>query len=144
MASGMGRKVRTGVAAAVIAIAASLGPLAAAGAAHQRAKPRIKATEAGYFGSATVTWHLSVFVYSDLGPAAGNRVTVCLDGVCKRARGHNAHLSWYSVSFKLSHGLRMGDSVRFTASASDTAGTTKVRVADPLLCMHNNGSTPQG
>lgn len=144
MARVMGRRLGSGLAAAVLALGAALGPLAAAGGAHQSAKPRIKATEAGYFGSATVTWRLSVFVYSDLGPAAGNRVTVCLGGVCKRAHGHNARLAWYSVSFKLSHGLRMGQRVSFTATATDAAGSAHVRAADPLLCMHNNGSIPQG
>lgn len=140
----MSRRIGSGFLVAALAAGAAFGPLTATGSAQQRAKPRIRATEAGYFGSATVTRRLSVFVYSNLGPADGNRVTVCLDGVCKRARGHNAHLAWYSVSFRLSHGLRMGDRVHFTATASDAAGSTHVRAADPLLCMHNDGSTPQG
>jgi hypothetical protein len=106
------------------------------------AKPVIRGAEIGYFGSATVTYKMSVFVYSNLGPRAGNRVTVCVRGTCKQARGHNARLNWYSASFS-TRGLRMGDPVRFTVKASTLAGTSQVTVTKPLLCMHNNGSTPQ-
>lgn len=126
-----------------LATLAASGALAGAGSARAVARPRIAATEAGYFGSAAVSWRISVFVYSNLGPAAGNRVTVCLGGVCERARGHNARLAWYSASFRLRRGLRMGQRVTFTATTSDAAGMTRVRASDPLLCMHNNGSTPQ-
>jgi hypothetical protein len=105
-------------------------------------KPVIRGAEVGYFGSATVTYQMSVFVYSNLGPRAGNRVTVCVRGTCKQARGHNAGLNWYSASFS-TRGLRMGDPVRFTVKASTMAGTNRVTVTKPLLCMHNNGSTPQ-
>jgi hypothetical protein len=38
----------------------------------------------------------------------------------------------------------MGDAVKFTATAKDAAGQSKVSVTKPLLCMHNDGSTPQG
>lgn len=105
-------------------------------------KPVIKGVEVGYFGSAVVTHQVSVFVYSNLGPRAGTHVTVCLRGVCKRAHGHNARTAWYSASFHTS-GLRMGDRVTFTATAADSAGQTKVTATKNLLCMHNNGSTPQ-
>ncbi len=115
-------------------------PLASAGA--RVTKPLIKTEEVGYFGSATVTRQVSVFVYSNLGPSAGNKVTVCLGGKCKTAVGHNAHLAWYSASFS-TRSLHMGDSVKFTAVAKDAAGQSKVSVTKPLLCMHNNGSTPQ-
>jgi len=106
------------------------------------AKPVIRGAEVGYFGSATVTYQMSVFVYSNLGPRAGNRVTVCVRGTCKQARGHNARLNWYSASFS-TRSLRMGDPVRFTVRASTTAGTSRLAVTKPLLCMHNNGSTPR-
>jgi hypothetical protein len=139
------KRISAGPWAAVIAIlgAAALFaalPLATAGA--RASKPVIKTEEVGYFGSASVTRHVSVFVYSNLGPRAGNHVTVCLGGTCKRARGHNARLAWYSASFS-TRALRMGDAVKFTATAKDAAGRAKVTVTKPLLCMHNNGSTPQ-
>jgi hypothetical protein len=98
--------------------------------------------EVGYFGSARVTHQVSVFVYSNLGPRAGNHVTVCLGGTCKAAKGHNAHLAWYSASFS-TRGLHMGDAVKFTAIARSSAGQSRVSVTKPLLCMHNDGSTPQ-
>jgi hypothetical protein len=115
-------------------------PLTTAGARSD--KPVIKAEEIGYFGSAKVTHHVSVFVYSNLGPRAGNHVTVCLGGTCKAATGHNARLAWYSVSFS-TRGLHMGDPVKFTAVARNPAGQSRVSVTKPLLCMHNDGSTPQ-
>ncbi|HLH65381.1 MAG TPA: hypothetical protein VKV27_06735 [Solirubrobacteraceae bacterium] len=139
----MTRPSRLRIAAVALAVLLAAGALAGAGEARALPRPRIMATEAGYFGSAAVTWRISVFVYSDLGPAAGNRVTVCLGGVCRRARGHNARLAWYSASFRLRRGLRMGQRVAFTATASDASGSTRVHASDPLLCMHNNGSTPQ-
>ena len=110
--------------------------------AHSSRRPVIKGAEVGYFGGATVTRTFSVFVYSNLGPKDGNRVTVCVSGVCKRARGHDARVAWYSATFS-TPGLRMGDSVRYTATASDTAGHTSRTFNGGLLCMHNNGSTPQ-
>ena len=112
-------------------------------AAARSAKPVIKGAEVGYFGSAVVTHQMSVFVYLSEGPSAGNRVTVCLGGVCKRAHGHNAKLAWYSASFKVRRGLHMGDPVKFAAVASNGAGSSRITGTDPLLCMHNNGSTPQ-
>jgi hypothetical protein len=115
-------------------------PLTSAGA--RPSKPVIKTEEVGYFGSATVTHQVSVFVYSNLGPRAGNHVTVCLGGKCKAAQGHNARLAWYSASFS-TRGLHMGDAVKFTATAKNSAGQTSVSVTKPLLCMHNDGSTPQ-
>lgn len=115
--------------------------LPATGAAST-SKPLIKGAEVGYFGGATTTYRMSVFVYSNLGPRAGNHVTVCVRGTCKQARGHNAKLDWYSASFS-TRGLQMGNSVKFTVKAADAAGTAKVTVTKPLLCMHNNGSTPQ-
>src|SRR5947209_17164720 len=96
-------------------------------------KPVIKGEEVGYFGSATVTYRMSVFVYSNLGPRAGNRVTVCANGTCEAARGHNARLDWYSASFT-THGLRMGQSVRFSVRASTAAGSAHLTVTKPLLC----------
>jgi hypothetical protein len=115
-------------------------PLTTAGARSN--KPVIKTEEVGYFGSATVTHQVSVFVYSNLGPRAGTHVTVCLGGTCKAAKGHNARLAWYSASFS-TRGLHMGDSVKFSATAKNSAGQSKVSVTKPLLCMHNDGSTPQ-
>lgn len=105
-------------------------------------KPVIKGEEAGYFGSATVTHRLSVFVYANLAPRAGMHVTVCVAGRCQRMVGHRNPAPWYSASFA-TRGLRMGASVRFTVVASSPAGHARVTVTRPLLCMHNNGSTPQ-
>lgn len=131
--------------AAVIAIVSAAAlfvvlPLTTAGARSD--KPLIKTEEVGYFGGAKVTHQVSVFVYSNVGPSAGTRVTVCLGGTCKAAKGHNARLAWYSASFS-TRGLHMGDAVKFTATAKDPAGESKVSVTKPLLCMHNDGSTPQ-
>lgn len=124
-------------------ITAAAVPLVAAGStSNQKHKPAIKTEEVGYFGNGVVAHQVSVFVYSNLGPSAGNRVTVCLAGKCEAARGHNGKLAWYSASFKTDP-LHMGDSVRFTAIASDAAGHARVTVTKGLLCMHNNGSTPQ-
>lgn len=105
-------------------------------------KPLIKGEEVGYFGGATVTHQVDVFVYSNLGPRAGNRVTVCLYGKCEAARGHNASTAWYSAAFT-TRGLRMGDPVKFSVVASNSAGRSSASVTRMLLCMHNNGSTPQ-
>ena len=115
-------------------------PLASAGASSN--KPVIKTEEVGYYGGAKVTHQVIVFVYSNLGPRAGNHVTVCLGGTCKAAKGHNARLAWYSASFS-TRGLHMGDPVRFSATAKSSAGSSRVSVTKPLLCMHNDGSTPQ-
>ncbi len=125
----------------VIAITAVvLGTAVSAAAA--RSAPLIKGEEVGYFGSATVTHTVDVFVYSKLGPRAGNRITVCLNGKCERARGHNAALAWYSAEFR-TRGYRMWDPVTFTVMASDGARQARLQVTHELLCMHNNGSTPQ-
>jgi hypothetical protein len=137
MVRGAGRA--TAVVCAAATFAALAPSLAVAGSS---VRPAIKGAEVGYFGGATVTHTFSVFVYSNMGPGAGNRVTVCVEGVCKRARGHNASLAWYSASFS-SSGLRMGQTVRYTATAADAAGQTSRRFASGLLCMHNKGSTPQ-
>jgi hypothetical protein len=115
-------------------------PLTSAGA--QPNKPVIKTEEVGYFGGAKVTHQVSVFVYSNLGPRAGNHVTVCLGGTCKAAQGHNARLAWYSASFS-TRGLHMGDALKFTAIAKSSAGQSRVSVTKPLLCMRGDGSTPQ-
>ena len=133
----MMRLKNTLVLAAMVAAVA----LPSATSAHAT-RPLIKDTEVGYFGGATVTYGLSVFVYSNAGPKAGNHVIVCVRGTCKAAVGHNARLDWYSASFS-TPGLRMGDTVRYTVVASDAGGTSRATVAKQLLCMHNNGSTPQ-
>lgn len=131
--------------AAVLFAVSMCSSLAAAGPAALAAgtrKPEIVGTEVGYFGSSTVAHRVSVFVYSDLGPSAGNRVTVCLHGVCKAAKGHDGATAWYSASFN-THGMQMGERVRYTAIASDVAGRAELTTTSGLLCMHNNGSTPQ-
>ena len=114
----------------------------ASSAAARVSKPVIKGEEVGYFGSATVAHQIDVFVYSNMSPRAGGRVTVCINGTCERALGHREPAPWYSASFS-TRGLRMGQAVRFTVKESDAAGQTKVTLTRPLLCMHNNGSTPQ-
>jgi hypothetical protein len=111
-------------------------------AAARVTKPVIKAEEVGYFGGATVTRRVDVFVYSNLGPSAGNRVTVCVAGHCEKAQGHDARLAWYHASFR-TRGLLMGDPVKFSVTASDSAGQASIKVTKDLLCMHNDGSTPQ-
>jgi hypothetical protein len=107
-------------------------------------KPVIKTEEVGYFGSATVTNRVSVFVYSNLGPRAGNHVTVCLGAKCESARGHNARLAWYSASFT-TRALRMGNSVSFTATASDrraaAACTSPSRCCACTTRQHAPGSS---
>jgi hypothetical protein len=129
-------------------IVAAAVPLVAAGSipAHRPAtakqKPAIKTEEVGYFGNATIAHEVSVFVYSNAGPSAGNHVTVCLGGKCEAAHGHDAKLAWYSASFKTAP-LAMGAPVRFTAIARNATGQTRVTVTKGLLCMHNSGSTPQ-
>ena len=125
---------------AAIAVLAATATLPAA--AIGRADSLIKGEEVGYFGGATVTHTVDIFVYSNLGPAAGNHVTVCLGGRCERAQGHNARLAWYSASFR-TRGYRMGDHVTFTVMSSDGPRRVRVQVTHSLLCMHNNGSTPQ-
>jgi hypothetical protein len=138
MASIVRSKWRAALVAALVLVAAI--PAAASATAT---KPVIVGTEAGYFGSATVTHQVSVFVYLTKGPRAGNHVTVCLGGVCKRAHGHNAKLAWYSASFNVRHGYRMWDPVKFTVTAANGTGSVHKTVTDSLLCMRNNGSTPQ-
>ena len=135
-------KVRWAGAIAIVCAAALFVVLPLTSAGARSDKPVIKAEEVGYFGSAKVTHQVSVFVYSSLGPRAGNHVTVCLGGTCKAARGHNAQLAWYSASFS-TRGFHMGDAVKFTAIAKTSGGQSKVSVTKPLLCMHNDGSTPQ-
>jgi len=126
----------------LIAFAALAATTTLPAAAVGRSNSLIKGEEVGYFGGATVTHTVDVFVYSDLGPAAGNHVTVCLAGRCQPARGHSASLAWYSASFR-TRGYRMGDRVTFTVRASDGPRHVRVQVTHGLLCMHNNGSTPQ-
>lgn len=121
------------------ALAAAMTPSAVAARA---AKPSIRGVEVGYFGGATVTRRVSVFVYPNLGPSAGDEVTVCLEGRCEQARGHARPAPWYAAAFR-TRGLRMGDPIKFAVIASDAAGHTKLAVTRDLLCMHNDGSTPQ-
>ena len=86
---------------------------------------------------------MSVIVYTSLGPSSGNKVSVCLRGnTCKKAVGHDAKLAWYRADFNTPT-LTMSDSVTFTAYASDAAGRTKVKVTKPVLCIKDDGSTPQ-
>jgi hypothetical protein len=47
------------------------------------------------------------------------------------------------AEYHASPGLQMGATVRYTATAADAAGQTTRRFAGGLLCMHNDGSTPQ-
>jgi len=126
----------------ILLLMALVGAALPAAAGARSSKPAIKGEEVGYFGGATVTTRVTVFVYSNLEPSAGNKVTVCIRGKCERALGHNAPTAWYSASFR-TRALRMGDHVTFTAVASSSTGEAKVTVTKSLLCMHNNGSTPQ-
>lgn len=126
-----------------MAVVIGVGAVALPAATSARTgKPAIKAVEVGYFGSGLVAHRIDVFVYSNVGPRAGTRVTVCVKGVCERATGHSGALAWYQASFA-SAPLRMGAPVTFSATASNSAGKTNTRVTQGLLCMHNNGSTPQ-
>jgi hypothetical protein len=127
------------VASSALLLSAAVPGVALAGATPHL----IQDEEVGYFGSATVTHTVAVFVYSNLGPAAGNRVTVCVAGRCERAHGHNARLAWYSATFRTRHGFHMGDPVTFAIHASDGSSQDSVKVSRELLCMHNDGSTPQ-
>ena len=121
---------------AVLMLAATL-PASAAGRSSL-----IKGAEAGFFGGGNYTHTVDVFVYSDFGPAAGNHITVCLAGRCERAHGHNARLAWYSASFRTKL-YAMGQRVSFTVRATDGAQQQSVRLTRGVLCMHNDGSTPQ-
>ncbi len=131
-------RAKLAIAATALALAAVLVP----GAFAAGSKPLFKGAEAGFFGGGMYTHTVDVFVYSDLGPAAGNHVTVCLAGHCVKAHGHNARLNWYSASFPTRR-YAMGEPVTFTVTASDGSRQTSVRMTRGVLCMHNNGSTPQ-
>jgi hypothetical protein len=140
------RHRRWGAAFLVLAaLALIVVPLAFASSrpAKHRAKPKIKNEEAGYFGSALTTRTVSVIVYTNLGPRAGVHVTVCMRGnACKKAVGHNAKLAWYRADFNTPQ-MTMSDHVTFTAYARNAAGRTKVTATKPVLCIKNDGSTPQ-
>ncbi|HEY6396439.1 MAG TPA: hypothetical protein VIX82_03190 [Solirubrobacteraceae bacterium] len=130
----------------VVSVLLLAGAIPTALAAHPSKtvakKPVIRGEEVGYFGSALVAHRIWVFAYSSPGPSAGNHVVVCFRGKCETAHGHNASTPWYAAAFK-TPGLHMGDPVTFTVLASTSAGRAKVKVTEGLLCMHNNGSTPQ-
>jgi hypothetical protein len=130
--------------AAALALPAVLlaGAVIPAAATAARSKPLIKAEEVGYFGNGDSTRTVTVFVYSNLGPSAGNRVRVCVKGTCKRARGPNARLAWYDATF-VTRRVDMGAPLRFTIVASDSAGKSTVTVTQQILCIHNNGHTPE-
>lgn len=105
-------------------------------------KPKIKATEVGYFGNGLVAHKIDVVVYSRLQPRDGTRVTVCYEGVCEQARGHSGSLAWYMASFK-SQPLEMWAPVTYSAVMSSSSGRTKLTRTKGLLCIHNGGSTPE-
>jgi hypothetical protein len=107
------------------------------------AKPAIQTTEAGYFGNALTTRSITVIVYSNVGPSAGNHVKVCFAGHCKQASGHDGSTAWYSATFG-TQTLTMSDHVSFTATASDSAGRAKVHATKQVICIKGDGSTPQG
>jgi hypothetical protein len=146
----MSRPARRYVVAALslAVLALIVVPLAAASSHGKRparhvAKPTIKGEEAGYFGNELSTRTVSVIVYTTLQPGAGHKVSVCLRGnTCKKAVGHSAKLAWYRADFNTPT-LTMSDSVTFTAYASNAAGKTKVTVTKPVLCIKDDGSTPQ-
>jgi hypothetical protein len=117
-------------------------PAATSAQPAKSGRPAIKGLEVGYFGTGLIAHTIDVFVYSRSQPSTGTQVTVCYKGVCKRARGHNASVAWYQASFS-SPPLPMGAPVTFSAVASNSLGKAKTRVTQGLLCMHNNGSTPQ-
>jgi hypothetical protein len=126
---------------AVVLFAVLVAAALPAATAARATKPTIKTDEVGYFGASVVTNRIDIFVYSRFGPRTGTHVTVCVKGVCEKARGHNGRLAWYSASFK-SRTLKMWDPVTFTAIASNSAGRTRRTVTKELLCIHNSGSTP--
>jgi hypothetical protein len=131
--------VRTKLSIVTSALALAGAMPAVAGAT---APSLIKGEEAGFFGGGMYTHTVDVFVYSDLGPAAGNQITVCLAGKCERAHGHNARLAWYSAAFRTRR-YAMGERVSFTVRAADGTRQQSARVSRGVLCMHNDGSTPQ-
>jgi hypothetical protein len=136
--------VRGAIVLALTAVLLAVLPLATASSQPGKpGKPKIKTEEAGYFGSGQSTRTVSVLVYTNLGPRAGVRVTVCMQGnTCKKAHGHNAKLAWYRADFNTRQ-MTMSDRVTFTAIASNAAGATKVTATKPVLCIRNDGSTPQ-
>ena len=126
----------------LVALAALVVVVLPAVTSARTARPVIKYNEVGYFGSANVAHEISVFVYSRQSPSSGNHVTVCYRGQCEAATGHNASLSWFQASFS-SPPLRMGAPVKYTIIARNSGGQVKRTITKGLLCMHNNGSTPQ-
>ena len=146
----MSRPTRRYVVAALLLalVALIVVPLAAAAShgnkpARHVAKPTIKGAEAGYFGNALSTRTVSVIVYTTLAPRAGNRVSVCLKGnTCKKAVGHDAKVAWYRADFNTPT-LTMSSTVTFTAYASNSAGRTITKMTKPVLCIKDDGSTPQ-
>ncbi len=128
---------------AILLIAAPFAGASARSRAGKPGKPKIKAEEAGYFGSGLTTRTVSVFVYTNRGPRAGVHVTVCMKGnTCKKARGHNGKLAWYRADFNTPQ-MTMSSRVTFTATAKDAAGQSRVTATKPVLCIHNDGSTPE-
>lgn len=138
----LGSMLRTKLAIVTAALTLSALAVSAAASSAAGSAALIKGAEAGFFGGGMYTHTVDVFVYSEVGPAAGNHVTVCLAGHCTQAHGHNARLAWYSASFRTRQ-YEMGEPVTFTVQASDGVRQTRVRMTRGVLCMHNNGSTPQ-
>src|ERR1700753_3297489 len=131
--------------AVVVLIVAPLAPASSHGkkAAPHLAKPKINGAEAGYFGNALTTKTVSVIVYTNLQPGAGHKVRGGRRGnTCKKAVGHSAKVAWYRADFNTPT-LTMSDSVTFTAYASNAAGRTAAKMTKPVLCIKDDGSTPQ-
>jgi hypothetical protein len=114
-----------------------------AATAAQTSEPTIRADEVGYFGNLLSTRQYDVFVYSRSEPRAGTHVTICVKGVCKKATGHNGSLAWYKASFTTKT-IPMWAPITYTATMSNKTGRTRTTVTrQELLCIHNDGTTPE-
>jgi hypothetical protein len=126
---------------AVASLAILTGALLASGSSARTTKPVIKGAEVGYFGPLSTTYRITVIVYSRSQPR-GTHVRVCVKGVCRRAVGHRGPTAWYSASFRTPR-LTMSNRVTFSAKIWNSAGTARKRLTRPVLCIKNDGSTPQ-
>jgi hypothetical protein len=113
-----------------------------AATAAQTSEPTIRADEVGYFGNLLSTRQFDVFVYSRSQPRAGTHVTICVTGVCKKAKGHNGALAWYMASFTTKK-IPMWAPITYSAVMSNKTGRTSTKVTRELLCIHNDGTTPE-
>jgi hypothetical protein len=108
----------------------------------QTAEPSIKADEVGFFGPLASTKKVSVIVYSRTQPNAGTRVTVCFKGVCKKATGHRGSVAWYLAAFPTKT-TPMWAPITYSVVLKNKTGRATTKVTRELLCIKNDGSSPE-